>query len=113
MTFTLAGFDDGEGLRRFAFQCVDTDRSKSTVIVRADVSLARQHQIRLQELPLICLQLLESLSDEEFTEGITLTEDRMIAIQSAARSAAEKKVRKAPKRPPSPETGQAWRTTHT
>lgn len=112
MTFTLAGFDDGEGSRRFTFQCLDAERSKSIVIVRADVSLARQHEIRLQELPLICLQLLESLTDEEVAEPIILTEDRMIAIQAAARTASEKKVRKAPRKP-SPETGQAWRTAHT
>src|SRR5947199_3791078 len=83
MTFTLSGFKEGDGLRRFLFQRVDTDRSKSTVIVRADVSLARKHDIRLQELPLICVRLLESLGAEVPLGPITLTEDHMIAIKTA------------------------------
>lgn len=108
MTFTLSGFTEGNGLRRFAFQCVGNDRSRRMIIVRADVSLARKHDIRLQELPLICLRLLESFEDESIAEAITLTEDQMIAVQTLARNAAEKKVRKPPRRP-SPEVGQAWR----
>lgn len=109
MTFTLTGFKEGNGTRRFAFQCVAADRSRTAITVDADVSLARKHDIRLQELPLICLRLLESLEGEVPVSPITLTEDHMTAIQTAARTAAEKKPHKAPRRP-SPETGQAWRT---
>jgi|HubBroStandDraft_6_1064221.scaffolds.fasta_scaffold3038880_1 hypothetical protein len=109
MTFTLTGFKEGNGLRRFVFQGTAADRSRTTVVVGADVSLARKHDIRLQELPLICLRLLESLDTEGLVSPITLTEDHMTAIQTAARSAAEKKPHKPPRRP-SPETGQAWRT---
>ena len=109
MTYTLAGFEDGAGFRRFTFQCVDADRVKSTILVHADVALARKHEIRLQELPLICLQLLEGLNSDEYGAVITLTEDHMIAIQTAARTAADKKTRKPPRRPQH-EAGQAWRT---
>jgi hypothetical protein len=110
MTYTLTGFKDGDGLRRFSFQCLDAERAKSIVIVGADVSLARKYEIRLQELPLICLQLLENVDLAESTEAITLTEDRMIEIQLAARDAAGKKTRKT-QRKPSPAVGQAWRTS--
>lgn len=111
MTITLTGFSQGDGLRRFVFQCIGADRARTNVVVRADVSLARKHEIRLQELPLICLRLLESLENERLVGAITLTEDHMIAIQTAARSAAEKKPQRPPRRP-SPEAGQAWRNTH-
>lgn len=111
MTFTLTGFTEGNGLRRFTFQCAGGDQSKNSVTVRADVELARKHDIRLQELPLICLRLLESLDRDGLGEAITLTEDHMISIQAEARNAAEKKTRKPPRRPPAG-AGQAWRNTH-
>jgi hypothetical protein len=108
MTFTLAGFKDGNGVRRFAFQCVSADRSRTTVFVGTNVELARNHGIRLQDLPLICVRLLESLGNAALTEPVTLTEDRMIEIQTEARMIAEKKAFKPPRRP-SPAVGQAWR----
>jgi hypothetical protein len=108
--YTLTGFKDGDGLRRFSFQCLDAERAKSIVIVCADVSLARKYEIRLQELPLICLQLLKGVDPAESAQAFTLTEDRMIEIQLAARDAAAKKARKPPRKP-SPAVGQAWRTT--
>ncbi len=108
MTYTLSGFTEGNGQRRFAFLCVGSDRSRRTIIVRADLSLARKHAIRLQELPLICLRLLQSFGDCVLAESIALTEDQMIAVQTATQTAAEKKIRKAPRRRPT-EAGQAWR----
>jgi hypothetical protein len=109
MNFTLSGFKERDGLRRFAFQCVGANDAKTTVIVRADVALARKHEIRLQELPLICVRLLESMSADELAAPITLTEDHMIAIQTAARSAAEKRAQK-PTRRPTPIARQPWRS---
>ena len=97
MSFTLSGFDDGDGSRRFAFERV-TGNHRTTVIVRADMSLARKHEIRLQELPLICARLLQSFGSDTPAGPITLTEEHMIAIQTAARSEAEKR-RKPPRRP--------------
>jgi hypothetical protein len=111
MNFILAGFNENAGIRQFAFNCVAADSSRSTVIVRTDVSLARKHEIRLQELPLLCLRLLESIEQEGLDSAITLTEDHMIAIQTAARTAAEKKPHKPPRRP-SQAVGQAWRNKH-
>ena len=107
MSFTLTGFKEEDGVRRFAFQYVSTDRSRTRVLVGADVALARNHQIRLQDLPLICLRLLESLGDEALNGPVTLTEDRMIQIQTEARMTAEKRYK--PPRRTSPAVGQAWR----
>jgi len=99
MTFTLTGFSDKNGVRRFAFDCHAADRSRTTVFVGADIGMARKHEIRLQELPLICVRLLESLRDDALTSPVTLTEDNMIEIQTAARSEAERRSHKAPRRP--------------
>lgn len=112
MKFILSGFKEGDGLRRFAFECTGAVKGSRTVVfVGADVSLARKHGIRLQELPLICLRLLETLDDERVAGPITLTEDRMIAIQAEALDAAEKRSHRTHRRP-SAVVGQAWRTTH-
>jgi hypothetical protein len=98
MTFTMTGFTDKNGVRRFAFDCHAANRSRMTVFVGADIGLARKHEIRLQELPLICVRLLESLHDEALTGPVTLTEDKMIEIQTAARYEAERKSHKMPRR---------------
>ncbi len=108
MKFTLRGFTQRDGFRRFAFECVADSPPRATIIVGADVGLARKHDIRLQELPLICLRLLESLEEGRVAGPLAVTEDQMIAIQTEARSAAEKGSHKAPRRP-SPLAGQAWR----
>lgn len=109
MTFTLSGFRDSGGLRRFAFQYVGADKSRTTIIVGADVDLARHYGIRLQELPLICVRLLESLGLEALAGPLALSEDHMIAIQAAVRTEAEKRAQKLPRRP-TPVGGQAWRS---
>jgi hypothetical protein len=110
MTFTLGGFKEKGGVRQFLFKGAASDRSAMTVVVCADVTLARKHEIRLQELPLLCVRLLESIEDTNLAPAITLTEDHMIAIQAAARDKAEKKPHHPPRRP-SPAAGQAWRNT--
>lgn len=111
MEFMLAGFKEGDGVRKYRFDWVAADRSRRAVIVCADVSLARKHEIRVQELPLLCRRLLDTIGETELAAAITLTEDHMIAIQAAARTAAEKKPHKPPRRP-SPRAGEAWRNTH-
>ena len=108
MDFLLVGFkEEGSDIRRFLFECVAPDRSRRTVVVDANMALMRKHEIRVQELPLLCRRLLESIADGNLTDAITFTEDQMIAIQTAAAAGAEKKPK--PPRRPSPATGQAWR----
>jgi hypothetical protein len=108
MTYTLSGFTDGDGVRRFAFQRAGVGGEKTRITVGADINLARKYEIRLQELPLICLQMLESCGDGALAEPITLTEDRMITIQTTSRALAEKKIRK-PAGVNLTTAGKAWR----
>ena len=107
MDFLLVGFKEGSDVRHFRFECVGPDRLRRTVVIHADMALARKHEIRMQELPLLCRRLLESIDEGEITDAVTFTEDHMISIQTAARAAAEKKP-KLPQRPSSA-TGWAWR----
>lgn len=107
MEVLLIRFHQVNGTRRFMFDCIGADRSKTRVIVSADVSLARKYDIRLQELPLLCRRLLDTMTEGGLTPSITFTEDNMVAVQKAARDAAEKKPHKPPR--PSPAAGQAWR----
>ena len=108
MNFLLTGFKEGQGSRQFTFDCVAADRSRKTVIVGADMAMARKHEIRLQELPLICVRLLESLADGGLNATITLTEAQMAAIQAETRESLNRKPHR-PTRPKSPNTGEAWR----
>jgi hypothetical protein len=53
MRFSLLSSDHLNGFRRFAFQSIRDDHSRSTVVVSVDLTLARKYAIQLQELPLL------------------------------------------------------------
>ena len=108
MEFHFIRFDQTDGVRRFEFDCVGSDREHTQVIVRADLSLARKYDIRLQELPLLCRRLLAGLPLERLAPAVTLTESEMRDVHAASRVAEETRKRK-PGRVTS-NTGQAWRT---
>ena len=108
MNFTLAGFREKDGVRQFSFKCISTGGLSSMVTVRADVNVARKHEIRLQDLPLLCIRFLASMREDQLSASVTLTEAYMISIETAAKNEAEKKQQR-PSRRPSPATGQAWR----
>ena len=61
MVFKLMGFTNELSLRRFTFELVGSGPPRTMVVV-ADMALVRKHKIPLQELPLLCLRLLESLT---------------------------------------------------
>ena len=109
MTILLVGFSDRNGARHFSFECVGADRSRTAVSVGADMALARKHEIRLQELPLLCVQLIEGLDGEATRGTITLTEDHMTAIQAASRASATIAKPQKQRRRASANLGQVWR----
>ena len=109
MEVLLVQFYEANGTRMFVFHCVGADRSRTTVSVSADVTLARKYDIRLQELPLLCRRLLDAIPEEGLQASFTLTEAHMVAIQAAARNVPGRKPHKRPR--PSSAVGQAWRST--
>jgi len=91
--FVLKGFRQVVDFRDFTFERVEADRTRSQFTVRADLALARRHQVPLQELPLLCREVL----------------DRLQAGGAAGPAAA--KARKPARRPrPTEAVGAGWRT---
>jgi len=100
MQFTLTGFTQDGGSRVFAYEGTGDDRVRVKFTVRADLALSRRYGIRLQELPLMCLEILERSSETDEASGaepnssprsLTFTEDAMIRYADdclAARDAA-------------------------
>jgi hypothetical protein len=105
--YQFAGFQDAAGVRQFAFDRIADDRSRTRVVVTADMTLARKYDIRMQELPLLCRRLLDEPGAEQAGRPICLTEEHMAAIRATAQAVADRKPRKPP--PVSPNTGRAWR----
>jgi hypothetical protein len=110
MPFMLTGFKQDLGFRVFAFARVETDRTRTEYTVRADLALSRKYLIPLQELPLLCRNLLAGREDLGQT-AVTFSEDdmRLYANDCAAARRAAKDKRKPSKRPPNGNLGAAWR----
>ena len=109
MHYIFTGFRDSNAVRHFNFDRVAEDRSRTKVVVDADMASAREHKILLQDLPLLCLRLLETSDEAAHCESFTFTQARMLEIRNAAKAAGERKTAKKPQKP-SPAAGQAWRT---
>ena len=110
MQFVLTGFTQDIGFRVFAFDGIAGDRTRTPFTVRTDLALSRRYGIRMQELPLLCLGLLERRDEGEQTHTMTFTEEgmRLHADHCAAeRDAAAK--RKSTRKVPSNQAGSGWR----
>lgn len=114
MQFILTGFTQDIGFRVFAFERMGLDRVRTKVIVRADLALIRRYGIQVQELPLLCRNLLERTDDGGETQTLTFSEDEMSLHAKGAKAAKELAAskRKPSRRPPSENVGAAWRGHH-
>ncbi len=109
--YVLIGFREETGSRVFAFDGVAGDRSRSVFTVRADLATSRRYGIRLQELPLLCREILERCDHSETRRSFTFTEGDMRQLaddRTAARDAAALK-RRPPRRPVGENAGAGWR----
>jgi hypothetical protein len=115
MQFILTGFTQDMAFRVFAFERMGLDKVRTKYVVKADLALVRRYGIQVQELPLLCRNLLMRSDEAEETQHtFTFTEDDMCLHakdRAAARNAAAQK-RKPPRRPPSENVGAAWRGHH-
>jgi hypothetical protein len=112
MRFIMTGFKQDMGFRVFGFERVGDDRVRTEYTVRADLSLIRRHDIRMQELPLLCRSLLERNEVAGETRTLTFTEEEMLLHakdRADARLAAAQK-RKPPRKPAGENLGAAWRS---
>ena len=113
--YILTGFTQEMGFRVFAYEGTGADKKiRIRFTVRADLALIRKYGIRIQELPLMCLEILErreacdEAAEIALERALTFTEDQMSRHSQesiAARDAAALK-RKAPRRQPARVPGQ-------
>src|SRR5688572_9107727 len=95
--FIVTGFRQNLQFRLFTFERVAGDYSRSAYTVSADTALVRKHGISVQELPLLCLQLLERSEQGESNPDqphddrreITFTEEDMLSYAKELASARE------------------------
>ena len=98
MHYILTGFTHSTGFRVFSFDGIAADRVRTTYSVRADLTLARKHGIRVQELPLLCHGILERRSKDDEQRAFTFTEDDMTLHANLVSAALEASKRKASRR---------------
>ncbi len=89
MEYVFTGFRQDRNFRRYGFQAVAADRTRTEVSVSADVASILKHKIPLQELPLLCRRFLEGNVDNLTTSDLTFTEKDMLGYASERAAAAE------------------------
>lgn len=110
MQFVLMGFDQDAGVRRYAFQGI-AGATRTEFTVGVELALISGYGIRIQDLPLLCRELLERLVEGEEKHKLTFTEKEMRLYAdgcATAREAAAQKRRPA-RKPPTDNVGSAWR----
>jgi len=98
MVFALTSFTNEGSLRRFTFELAGSGPPRTTVVVVADMALVRKYEISFQELPLLCLRLLESRTGDADGTAV-FSEKEMIEYanrRKAAKDLAEQKRRQHP-----------------
>ena len=110
MQFILKDFSEVRGFRVFAFEGVAPDRSRTAFTVKTDLAMTRRFRIGLQELPLLCREVLERRSEDDGVRAYTFGEEDMTAHADRAAARHEAAKRKRPPKPPTTEkAGSAWR----
>lgn len=111
MQYVLTGFRQTLAVRHYAFQAIGADRTRSEVIVDADMDLVRKYSIPVQELPLLCRRLLEGTNDESSRQGLVFSERDMMRYAEDRASAEQEAAAKRRKHrvPLAAKAGQAWR----
>jgi hypothetical protein len=111
MQFILMGFEHQAGTRLYAFQST-TNGVRADFTVGVELALIPRYGIRIQELPLLCRELLERQGEGEPKRRFTFAETEMSAyadVCAAARAAAAQRRKPIRRPPPSENAGGAWR----
>ena len=111
MRFVLTGFTEVTGFRVFTFEGIAEDRTRRTFAVSTNLALTRRYDIQLQELPLLCRELLERCDEHEKKRTFTYTEAEMVLHASSCAAEQEARKRKNPHtKSHGKPVGVAWRT---
>jgi hypothetical protein len=107
--YILKGFNQVMEFRVFEFEGIAVDSVRASFTVRIDLALARKYGIRLQELPLLCKEVLDQTGEGDENRAFTYSEAQMCTHASdlSAREAAAKS-RKATRRPAPVHVSAPW-----
>jgi hypothetical protein len=107
--FILKGFNQVMEFRVFEFEGIAVDAVRASITVRVDLALARKYGIRLQELPLLCKEVLDQCGEGEQNRSFTYSEAQMCthADDLSARELAAK-AKKATRRPAPVHVAAPW-----
>jgi len=110
MRYILTGFTHDTKFRVFAFEGQEGSRLRIEYTVHADLSLVRKYGIRVQELPLLCREILDRHEGGDSQRTFTYTEADM-CIHATARAAQAAARKRAPSwRQPKEDAGTAWQS---
>jgi hypothetical protein len=77
MEYVLTGFRQDNNIRRYTFQGIELDWTRTEFTVDVDLGLIRKYEIPVQELPLLCRHLLQRQTAVEPRHMLTFTEEDM------------------------------------
>ena len=98
MPFILTGFVHETNVRIYRFEQVEKGRERAQYTVRADLNLIRKYRIQMQELPLLCRQVLDQVPEDQPRRTFTYTEAEMGRYAEAVRAASLKNKKYSPRR---------------
>lgn len=82
MEYLLAGVEQSNNIRSYAFTEVNRDPRRAPFTVTVDISLLRKYAIPLQELPLLCRHFLEERRVTGADQNLTYGEAEMVQYAS-------------------------------
>jgi hypothetical protein len=92
MEYLLENYRQTSGVRVFVFDGISPDRTHARFTVSVDTALLAAHSIALQELPLLCRQLLEERATSGGSHTLTFAAADMEHL-AAARAEARHAIR--------------------
>ncbi len=91
--YILNGFSQTSGIRVYAFEGIGDGR-RSDYTVEVDLSLIANYGIRIQDLPLLCRELLQKRIESSEVNALILGEQEMRARAEKLASEREESARK-------------------
>ena len=110
--FILSGFSQTRGIRIYTFEGIGDGR-RADYTVEVDLALIPGYGIRIQDLPLLCRELLQQRVESDEISALTFTEPDMRSHaerRATEREEAEQR-KKAPRHLANANPGAGWRTT--
>jgi hypothetical protein len=110
--FILKGFSQTGGIRIYAFEAIGDGRRVDCTL-EVDLAMIPGYGIRIQDLLLLCRELLQQRAEPDQIGAVTFTEQDMRGhAERRATDREEAEHRKElPRRPANANPGAGWRTT--